>query len=232
MLSCRCRTPSSWSTRQQRDRAGRRTWGSWRTGWRGPSEAGRSGPCPLATADQQDAGREFDVPLLQGNGLTDTQPRAPHDERHHPGAAKPQSRQGVQEPLDPLMVPLIRNVHWKLLPQKFPYGQSEPAHRAIVQSWGQGAGVGRHAGNGNFLTRSSFEPSSRALREIQPDGAEYPLSEVYGLQPAKERRRLCAFEGVLQLDTKFAEVSHVPRDHRESVHDGRRGDHGVLGDSV
>ena len=83
-----------------------------------------------------------------------------------------------------------------------------------------------------FRLKVPLELSPRALHEIQPDGAEHPLSEVYGLQPAKERRRLCAFEGVLQLDTKFAEVSHVPRDHRESVNDGRRGDHGVLGDSV
>ena len=39
------------------------------------------------------------------------------------------------------------------------------------------------AGNGNFQTQSSLEPSSRALREIQPDGAEHPLSEgsVLGL---------------------------------------------------
>ena len=41
-----------------------------------------------------------------------------------------------------------------------------------------------------------------------------------------------AFEGVLQLDTKFAKVSYVPGDHRESVNDGLRGDHGVLGDGV
>ena len=92
--------------------------------------------------------------------------------------------------------------------------------------------MGRQARNGNFQTQSSLELSSRALREIQPDGAEHPLSEVYGLQPAKERRRLCAFEGVLQLDTKFAKVSYVPGDHRESVNNGRRGNHGVLGDGV
>ena len=69
----------------------------------------------------------------------------------------------------------------------------------------------------------------RRLNRLCPLISE--TSEVYGLRPAKERRRLCAFEGVLQLDTKFAKVSYVPGDHRESVNDGRRGDHGLLGDS-
>ena len=70
----------------------------------------------------------------------------------------------------------------------------------------------------------------RRLNRICPLISE--TSEVYGPRPAKERRRLCVFEGVLQLDTKFAKVPHVPGDHRESVNDGRRGDHAVLGDSV
>ena len=41
----------------------------------------------------------------------------------------------------------------------------------------------RHARNGNFQTQSSLDPSSGALREIQPIGAEQPLSEasVFGL---------------------------------------------------
>ena len=70
----------------------------------------------------------------------------------------------------------------------------------------------------------------RRLNRICPLISE--TSEVYGLRPAKQRRRLCASEGVLQLDTKFAKVSHVPGDHRESVNDGRRGDHRVLCDGV
>ena len=44
--------------------------------------------------------------------------------------------------------------------------------------------------------------------------------------------RLCALERILQLDTKLGKVSHVPSDHRQPVYDGRRGDHGVLGNSV
>ena len=35
----------------------------------------------------------------------------PHDESRHPGAAKPQGRQGVQEPLDLLGVPVMWNYH-------------------------------------------------------------------------------------------------------------------------
>ena len=85
------------------------------------------------------------------------------------------------------------------------------------------------------LDRSSYDRLTltmqhRRLNRICPLISE--TSEVYGPRPSKERRRLCAFEGVLQPDTKLAKVSHVPGDHRESVNNGRRGDHGVLGDSV
>ena len=47
----------------------------------------------------------------------------------------------------------------------------------------QEAGAGRRAGNGNFQAQSSLDPSSRTLCEIQPIGAEQPLSEasVFGL---------------------------------------------------
>ena len=71
----------------------------------------RNGPAPaaLAAADQQGAGRDVDVPPLQGHGLTDPQPRSPHDERRHPGAAKSQGRQGVQKPLYLLGVSVVRN---------------------------------------------------------------------------------------------------------------------------
>ena len=71
------------------------------------------------------AGREIYVPPLQGHGLADTQPGPPHDERRHPGAAKPQGRQGIQEPLDLLGVPVVRNHMGKLTPLSKP--QREPA---------------------------------------------------------------------------------------------------------
>ena len=57
------------------------------------------------------AGHEVVVPPLQGQGLADTQPGPPRDERRHPGAAEPQSPQGVQELLDLLGVPVVRNYH-------------------------------------------------------------------------------------------------------------------------
>ena len=66
------------------------------------------------------AGREIYVPPLQGHGLADTQPGPPHDERRHPGAAKPQGRQGIQEPLDLLGVPVVRNYHMGTFTPKVP----------------------------------------------------------------------------------------------------------------
>ena len=100
-----------------------------RTVGRGPvgEQAGqvrvqRNGPSPaaLAAADQQGAGRDVYVPPFQGHGLADTQPRSPHDERRHPGAAKPQSRQGIQEPLDLLRVPVMGNRHMGTFGVKVP----------------------------------------------------------------------------------------------------------------
>ena len=82
----------------------------------------RDGPAPaaLVAADQQGAGRDVYVPSFQDHGLTDTQPGSPHDERRHPGAAKPQGRQGVQEPLDLLGVPVVRNYRMGAFTPKVP----------------------------------------------------------------------------------------------------------------
>ena len=86
------------------------------------------GPAPaaLAAADQQGAGREVDIPPLQGHGLADTQPGPPHDERRHPGAAKPQGRQGVQKPLDLLGIPVMRNCRMGTFTSKVPIRAIRP----------------------------------------------------------------------------------------------------------
>ena len=158
------------------------------TGWPGPGAAERSGPpAALAAADQQGTGREVYVPPFQGHGLSDPQAGPPHDERRHPSAAMPQGREGVQEPLDLLGVPVVEGiVTWELLRQKFPFGQAEPILRPTARNlqpapW-------RLTGRPEMGTFRLKVPSShppRALREIQPDGAGHPLSEVYGLQPAR-----------------------------------------------
>ena len=77
--------------------------GQVRVKWDGPA------PTALATTNQQGAGRDVYVPPFKGHGLADTQPGSPHDERRHPGAAKPQGRQGVQETFDLLRVPVVRD---------------------------------------------------------------------------------------------------------------------------
>ena len=100
-----------------------------RTVGRGPigEQAGqvrvqRDGPASaaLSAADQQGTGRDVYVPPFQGHGLADTQPGSPHDERRHPGAAKSQGRQGVQEPLDLLGVPVMWNRHMGTFTSKVP----------------------------------------------------------------------------------------------------------------
>ena len=72
---------------------------------------------------------------------------------------------------------------WRLLRQKFPSGQYDPPPSPTYPSCDQEAGAGQRGGNGNFQTQSSLDPSPRALHEIQPDGANHPLSEgsVFGL---------------------------------------------------
>ena len=69
----------------------------------------RPAPAAPATADQQSAGCDVYVPSLQGHGLADAHPGSPHDERRHPGAAKPQGRQEVEKSLDLLRVPVMWN---------------------------------------------------------------------------------------------------------------------------
>ena len=100
-----------------------------RTVGRGPigEQAGqvrvqRNGPAPaaLAAADQQGTGREVYVPPFQGHGLSDPQAGPPHDERRHTSAAMPQGRQGVQEPLDLLRVPVMGNRHMGTFTPKVP----------------------------------------------------------------------------------------------------------------
>ena len=68
------------------------------------------------------------------------------------------------------------------------------------------ARAGRRTGNGNFQAQSSLEPSSRALREIQPDGAEHPLSEgsVFGLTGGALANRVCAAARAAGLGDGFS----------------------------
>ena len=88
-------------------------------------------PAALAASDQQGAGRDVYVPPFQSHGLADTQPGSPHDERRHPGAAKPQGRQGIQKPLDLLRVPVVRNRQMGTFGVKVPiWSNSEAARKA------------------------------------------------------------------------------------------------------
>ncbi len=90
-------------------------------------------PAALAAADQQGAGRDVYVPPFQSHGLADTQPGSPHDERRHPGAANAQGRQGVQEPLDLLGIPVVRNRHMGTFTPKVPIRASCPPLRATAR---------------------------------------------------------------------------------------------------
>ena len=70
------------------------------------------------------------------------------------------------------------NYHMGTFTSKVPIRAIRPVLPATARTCSQRPGVGCRAGNGNFQTQSSLDPSSGALREIQPIGAEQPLSEV------------------------------------------------------
>ena len=72
-----------------------------------------------------------DLIVVDHHGLTDTQPGSPHDERRHPGAANAQSRQGVQEPLDLLGIPVVRNYRMGTFTPKVPIRSNSEAARKV-----------------------------------------------------------------------------------------------------
>ena len=97
----------------------------------------------------------------------------------------------------------MRNYHWELLRQKFPFGQADPALRATARTCDQEAGAGQPALNGNFQTQSSLEPSFRALREIQPGGAE-PEASVFALTGEALANRVRAAARAADLGDGFS----------------------------